>query len=98
MPYAGQRVSELKSVYYYIIISIVFEKKINNNFTFIRRSFFQLVGDLDELKKKDYPELNKLKITLGDKKVSKGMFVYIIEYQMFLINNTNNIQMIPMVL
>ena len=31
-----------------------------------------MVGDLDELKKKDYPELNKLKITLGDKKVSKG--------------------------
>ena len=37
------------------------------------RSFFQLVGDLDELKRKDYPEVKKL--TLGDKKVSKGMIV-----------------------
>ena len=37
------------------------------------RSFFQLVGDMDELKKKDYPELNKMKtLVLGDKKVSKG--------------------------
>ena len=37
----------------------------------IYRSFFQLVGDLEELKKKDYPEIKKL--TLGDKKVSKGI-------------------------
>lgn len=37
-----------------------------------RESFFQLVGDMDELKKKDYPELNKMKtLVLGDKKVSK---------------------------
>ena len=31
------------------------------------------MGDLDELKRKDYPEVKKL--TLGDKKVSKGMIV-----------------------
>ena len=37
------------------------------------RSFLQLVGDLDELKKKDYPEVDKKfgKIALGTE-VSKG--------------------------
>ena len=37
------------------------------------RSFLQLVGDLDELKKKDYPEIKGKfdKITLGTE-VSKG--------------------------
>ena len=42
----------------------------------VTRPVFQLVGDLKELKEKDYGDLapslrNKLKVPFGDKKVSK---------------------------
>ena len=38
----------------------------------ISRSFFQLVGDLDELKRKDYADISRLKIQMTERKVPKG--------------------------
>lgn len=56
--------------------NIIANTKVTECLALDRESFFQLVGDLKELKEKDYGDLapslrNKLKVPFGDKKVSK---------------------------